>query len=367
LRHRIAPFVIVVQCVLLAGHWFLYETWTAFFGLPASPAKLRALLAILSVSFVSASWLAFRYSNFVVRLLYTLAAVWLGFASFFFFASWGCWISYYALRLFGFHPAPRTIAICLYGAAVLAGLYGMVNAAVTRVSRVSVKLPNLPESWRGRVAALVSDTHLGHVRNQGFVKRIIGMLTRLRPDVVFIGGDLYDGTAADLEALAQPWADLETPLGTYFVAGNHDGFTGHARHVEAVRSSGIRVLNNEKITVDGLQIVGVHYRDAVNAQQYRSILQQAELDRDCASILLLHAPSGLPIAEEEGISLQLSGHTHGGQIFPFTWIVSRVWGEFTHGLERLGNLLVYTSTGAGTWGPPMRVGTRPEIALIHFE
>lgn len=367
MRHRIAPFVIVVQCVLFAGHWFLYETWTAFFGLPASPAKLRALLAILSVSFVSASWLAFRYSNFVVRLLYTLAAVWLGFASFFFFASWGCWISYYALRLFGFHPAPRTIAICLYGAAVLAGLYGMVNAAVTRVSRVSVKLPNLPESWRGRVAALVSDTHLGHVRNQGFVKRIIGMLTRLRPDVVFIGGDLYDGTAADLEALAQPWADLETPLGTYFVAGNHDGFTGHARHVEAVRSSGIRVLNNEKITVDGLQIVGVHYRDAVNAQQYRSILQQAELDRDCASILLLHAPSGLPIAEEEGISLQLSGHTHGGQIFPFTWIVSRVWGEFTHGLERLGNLLVYTSTGAGTWGPPMRVGTRPEIALIHFE
>ena len=366
-RSRIINFVIVIQCILLAGHWFVYETLTSFFGLPASPAKLRVLFAILSVSFVSASWLAFRYANFAVRLLYTLAAVWLGFASFFFFASWGCWIVYYAARVFGFHPVPQIIGGALYGAAVLAGLYGMVNAACTRVNRISVKLPNLPESWRGRVAALVSDTHLGHVRNQAFVKRIIGMLTQLRPDVVFIGGDLYDGTAADLEALARPWAKLDAPLGTYFVAGNHDGFAGHARHVEAVRSSGIRVLNNEKVTVDGLQIVGVHYHDAMNVQQYRSILQQAELDRERASILLMHAPSGLPIAEEEGVSLQLSGHTHGGQIFPFTWIVSRVWGQFTHGLERLGNLLVYTSTGAGTWGPPMRVGTKPEIALIRFE
>ena len=105
-------------------------------------------------------------------------------------------------------------------------------------------------------------------------------------------------------------------------------------------------------------IAGIHLR---------SILRRAELDRERASILLTHAPSGLPIAEEEGISLQLSGHTHGGQIFPFTWIVSRVWGQFTYGLKRLGNLLVYTSSGTGTWGPPMRVGTKPEIVLIEFE
>ena len=199
------------------------------------------------------------------------------------------------------------------------------------------------------------------------MRRIIALLSRLQPDVVFIGGDLYDGTAADLDRLAQPWASFSPPWGTYFVAGNHDGFTGHARHVAAVSNSGVRVLNNEKITVDGLQIVGVHYRDTVDAQRYRSILRQADVDRDRASILLSHAPIGLPIAEEEGISLQLSGHTHGGQIFPFTWIVSRVWGQFTYGLKRLGNLLVYTSSGAGTWGPPMRVGARPEIVLIEFE
>ena len=364
MRRRIAFFIIIVQSILFLGHWFLYETWIKFFGLPESPAKLRVLLAVLSVSFVSASWLAFRYSNFAVRALYTVSVVWLGFSSFFFFASWACWIVYFAATLLGFHPAPRVIGSVFFGAAVLAGLYGMINAACTRVKRISVKLPNLPDSWRGRVAALVSDTHLGHVRSYAFIRRVISTLIRLQPDVVFIGGDLFDGTKADLDGLAEPWGELAAPLGTYFVAGNHDGFTGHAKHVEAVTNSGVRVLNNEKVTVDGMQIVGVHYHDSVHL---RSILRRAELDRERASILLTHAPSGLPIAEEEGISLQLSGHTHGGQIFPFTWIVSRVWGQFTYGLKRLGNLLVYTSSGTGTWGPPMRVGTKPEIVLIEFE
>jgi uncharacterized protein len=367
LRRQIAVFVVIIQSVLFLGHWFLYETWIRFFGFPHSPVRLRLLLALLSVSFVSSSFLAFRYSNLAVRMLYTISVVWLGFSSFFFFASWACWIVYFVARLAGFHPQLHLIASIFFGTAVLAGLYGMVNAACTRVKRISVRLPNLPESWRGRVAALVSDTHLGHVRSYAFIRRVISKLIRLQPDVVFIGGDLFDGTKADLDGLAQPWAELAAPLGTFFVAGNHDGFAGHARHVEAVKNSGVRVLNNEKVTVDGLQLVGVHYRDSVHPQRYRAILRSVDLDRDRASILLTHAPSGLPIAEEEGISLQLSGHTHGGQLFPFTWIVSRVWGQFTYGLKRLGNLLVYTSSGTGTWGPPMRLGTRPEIVLIHFE
>jgi len=130
---------------------------------------------------------------------------------------------------------------------------------------------------------------------------------------------------------------------------------------------GVRVLNNEKVTVDGLQIVGVHYSDSTNDDHFRSVLRHADVDRDRASILLTHAPDRLKIAEEEGFSLQLSGHTHGGQFFPFTWITSRMYGKFVYGLQRLGNLIVYVSYGAGTWGPPLRLGTTPEIVLIQFE
>ena len=99
----------------------------------------------------------------------------------------------------------------------------------------------------------------------------------------------------------------------------------------------------------------------------KAAIDGLRLDRGRASILLNHAPTRLPIVEQAGFSLQLSGHTHGGQLFPFTWLTSRIYGHFTYGLQRFGALQVYTSTGCGSWGPPMRIGTRPEIVLMEFE
>jgi len=351
------------------AHWFLYETWEFFWGVPVASksSPLPIVLAVLSVSFVLASLLAWRSSHVVVRVLYTVSAVWLGTLSFCFLAACLCWSSYGIARLLGLHPDRRELVIVFFAIALLASLYGIVNAAWTRVRRVSVTLPNLPASWRGRVAALVTDTHLGHVRGFRFMRRIVTTLTRLRPDIVFIAGDMYDGTVARVRELAQPWARLAAPMGAFFVLGNHEQFSDSAKYLDAVEHSGVRVLNNEKVTVDGLQIVGVHYSDSTNDDHFRSVLRHVDVDRDRASILLTHAPDRLKIAEEEGFSLQLSGHTHGGQFFPFTWITSRMYGKFVYGLQRLGNLIVYVSYGAGTWGPPLRLGTTPEIVLIQFE
>jgi hypothetical protein len=254
-----------------------------------------------------------------------------------------------------------------FGLGLFAGVAAIVNAAWTRVVRVTVKLPNLPAAWRGRTAALVSDLHLGHVRNAGFLRRIVRKLSQLHPDVLFIPGDLYDGTAVDLARLAKPWAEFSAPLGAYFVTGNHEQFSSPSKYLDAVRQSGIRVLENEKIILDGLQIVGVHYHDSTNVERFRSILRQVDLDRNVASILLVHNPNRLPVAAEAAISLQLSGHTHRGQYFPFTAVVSRIYGKYAYGLNRFGDLAVYTSCGAGTWGPPMRLGSNPEIVLIQFE
>ena len=369
MRSRIVVFIAVIQGILFLAHWFLYETWEFFWGVPVASksSPLPIVLAVLSVSFVLASLLAWRSSHVVVRVLYTVSAVWLGTLSFCFLAACLCWASYGIARLLGLHPDRRELVIVFFAIALLASLYGIVNAAWTRVRRVSVTLPNLPASWRGRVAALVTDTHLGHVRGFRFMRRIVTTLTRLRPDIVFIAGDMYDGTVARVRELAQPWARLAAPMGAFFVLGNHEQFSDSAKYLDAVEHSGVRVLNNEKVTVDGLQIVGVHYSDSTNDDHFRSVLRHVDVDRDRASILLTHAPDRLKIAEEEGFSLQLSGHTHGGQFFPFTWITSRMYGKFVYGLQRLGNLIVYVSYGAGTWGPPLRLGTTPEIVLIQFE
>jgi uncharacterized protein len=368
-RSRIVVFIVIIQSLLFLAHLVVYRALVAFWLPPnfESVTALRVTFCALSISFVTASVVGFRYSNVFVRVFYTLAATWLGTLSFCFYAACSCWIVYAAANLAGVHLERRPLAEILFGLAILASIYGIANAARTRVTRIAVQLPSLPESWRGRVAALVSDTHLGHVRNRGFAERIVAKLASLRPDVVCIAGDLYDGTAVDVDRVAQPFSKLSVPFGAYFVAGNHEEFTDHTKYLNAVARAGVRVLNNEKLNVDGLQIVGVHYRDSNDPAHYRSILERADIDRNRASILVVHTPHNLSIAEEQGISLQLSGHTHGGQFAPYTWIASRIYGRFAYGLQRLGKLLVYTSCGAGTWGPPLRVGTNPEIVLIRFE
>lgn len=368
-RARIPIAVSIIQVFLFLVHLAIYETWTFFWAAPdASRAvALPITLAILSVSFVAASLLAHQYFNLPVRAVYTVASVWLGLVNFFFLAACASWIVYGVPLLFGVRLEKRAVPAVCFGLGLLAGIYAIVNASWTRVVRLSIKLPNLPEAWRGRTAALVSDLHLGHVRNTGFLRRVVRKLSQLHPDVLFIPGDLYDGTAADLARLSKPWAEFSAPLGAYFITGNHEQFSSPSKYLDAVRQSGIRVLENEKIILDGLQIVGVHYRDSTNAERFRAILRQVALDRNVASILLAHNPNHLPVSAEAGVSLQLSGHTHRGQFFPFTKIVSRIYGKYAYGLNRFGDMAVYTSCGVGTWGPPMRLGSSPEIVMIHFE
>ncbi len=369
MRSRIIGFIVTVQSVLFLGHWFVYQTWTSFDRASDPPgiSWLAIAIALLSITFVTASLLAWRYPQWPVRAYYTLAAVWLGLFSYFLIAAGGSWIVYGFGRTLGLHWQPRYIAFLLFGLALAAGVFGLLNAVRVRVRRVPVKLANLPPSWRGRVAALVTDMHLGHVRGARFARRLVALLSRLRPDLVLIGGDLYDGTSADVHRLAAPLRQLSAPLGAFFVTGNHEEFRHGAKYLEAVEGAGIRVLRNEKVVIDGLQLVGVNHRDSVFPERLRAILRGVEISPSSPSVLLTHAPNQLGIAAEEGIALQLSGHTHGGQYFPFTLVASRIYGAFVHGLHQLGNLLVYTSYGAGTWGPPLRVGTSPEIILLRFE
>jgi hypothetical protein len=196
---------------------------------------------------------------------------------------------------------------------------------------------------------------------------MVAIASRLRPDIVFLPGDIFDGTKADPDRLAAPFKELCPPFGIYYATGNHDEFGDTAQYFEALTRAGVRVLSNESVTVDGLFIVGVNYGDSTHLIRLRATLEALHLDPARASILLNHVPTRLPIVEEAGISLQISGHTHGGQMIPFTWITRRVFGNFTYGLQRFGRLQVYTSSGAGTWGPPMRVGTHPEMVLLQFE
>ena len=232
------------------------------------PLRSKLVLSLLSVSFVTASLLAFRYTNAAVRAFYRIAAVWLGFLTFLFLATVFSWISFGIARLAGLDVSFHRIVEWLFGAAVLAGLYGVFNASWTRITRTTIQLANLPPVWRGRRAALISDLHLGHVRNGSFLAADGGEDFEEEPDAIFIAGDLYDGTTIDVRRAAEPLNALVAPHGVYFVAGNHEQFGDESKYLHAIEAAGVRVLIDEKVEVDGLQIVGVPYRNAAQRRAF---------------------------------------------------------------------------------------------------
>jgi len=369
IRAGLIGFIVVVQAVLFLTHLLLYETWAS--SLPATgstgPLWLKLLLGALSVSFLIASLLAWRYTGKLVRAIYKVAAVWLGLLSFLFIAAIFSWLVFGLAWATGWKLSFHVVVQALFAVAVATGIYGIFNANWTRITRTTVRLANLPEAWRGRKAALISDLHLGHVRNGSFLRRIVADVLKERPDAIFIAGDLYDGTAIDAKRAAEPLRQLTAPHGVYFVAGNHEQFGDDREYLQAVEAAGVRVLRNEKVEAAGLQIIGVPYRHAARNAQFASVLKGIGVDRERPSILLTHAPDHPQVAEAAGVSLQLSGHTHVGQFIPWSWMARRIYRQFVYGLSRIGKMQVFTSSGVGTWGPPLRLGSNPEIVVLQFE
>jgi predicted MPP superfamily phosphohydrolase len=354
----------VFVSVLLLAIGFVVWTWAFFLGY--SSAGWPAAVSILALGYIPVAILGFRLQNPLLRAAALPTSVSVGLLNFGFAASVLCWIIYGAARALRIPIAAHSIGFGAFGLGLAASLYGLVNAARIRTTRYVAALRNLPDEWKGRTGVLVSDIHLGNVRGPAYSRRVAARVKALNPDIVFICGDMFDGALVDLAACAAPWSAIGAPMGSFFVTGNHDEFSDSAEIIEILRKVGIRVLDNEKITVQGLQVVGVHDGVAQDDREFRGILARSHIERDRPSVLLNHRPSPLTVPNEFGISLQLSGHTHNGQFWPWSLLVGRIFGPFAYGLNRFGELQVITSCGVGTWGPPMRVGTRSEIVSITF-
>ncbi len=356
--------IAVVVTVLLIAICFVVCTWASFLG--GASAGWPAGVAIAALGYIPVAILGFRLKNPLLRVMAIPTAVSVGLLSFAFVASVVCWVLKGIVRVVGIPIQNPLIGYSAFGLALAAAVYGLANAAIIRTTRYRVTLRNLPDGWKGKTGVMVSDIHLGNIRSVEFSQRVAERVKALGPDVLFICGDMFDGARVDLEACAAPWSAINAPMGSFFVTGNHDEFADSPKILEALRGAGIRVLDNEAVTVGGLQIVGVHDGLAREDREFRHVLAQAQLDRDRPSLLLNHQPSHLSIPDEYGVSLQLSGHTHKGQFWPWSLLVVAVFGPFAYGLNRHGGLQVITSSGVGTWGPPMRVATRSEIVVLEF-
>lgn len=214
--------------------------------------------------------------------------------------------------------------------------------------------------------AVVSDIHLGPLTGTRHVGRIVDLINSVTADVVCVVGDLVDGSVAELGRFAAPLAGIESRAGAYFVTGNHEYYSGFEPWVEEVARLGVRPLRNERVEIGGLDLAGVN---DLNGASYgdRPDFAKALGDRDRARpvVLMAHQPAAARIAAPFGVDLQVSGHTHGGQMAPFNLVVA-VEQPVVSGLGRVDGVPVYVTNGAGFWGPPVRVGAPPQVTVIEL-
>jgi predicted MPP superfamily phosphohydrolase len=253
-------------------------------------------------------------------------------------------------------------------------LVGFVNARrVARVVRIEVPIPGLPPALDGYSIAQISDIHVGPTIKRPYLNAIVTKVNALKPDAIAVTGDLVDGSVQRLAMHTEPLARLSAPDGAFFVTGNHEYYSGADQWIAEVRRLGLRVLMNEHVIRRrggaALMIAGVtdytaqHFNPAHKSDPH---LAAAGAPRDVAvKILLAHQPRSAPAAADAGFDLQLSGHTHGGQFFPWNLFVP-LQQPFVAGLNRVRSLWVYTSRGTGYWGPPKRFGAPSEITLVRL-
>lgn len=259
------------------------------------------------------------------------------------------------------------------GAVVLSGTvasYGAWRAyAPPALTEVTVKLPNLPQALDGVSIVQLTDIHVGNMIERRFLEDLVSRANALKPDLVAITGDLVDGSVRRLGPAVSALHGLQSRFGTWFVTGNHEYYSGEVQWTTFLESLGIGVLRNRHVRIgdDGgsFDLIGVDdWRGGRNGGQIYDLDQaMAGRNPDRASVLLAHQPANFDVAAQKGVGLQLSGHTHGGQLFPFTVGISMAW-EHSAGLYRDADAHIYVSRGCGFWGPPMRVGSPPELVKI---
>lgn len=279
-----------------------------------------------------------------------------------------------ALRLAG-ALAPglvRGSAVAVPLVALGVSMLGFVNARrLARVKRVDVPIANLPAPLHGYAIAQVSDIHVGPTIKRSYLNAIVNRVNRLEADAIAITGDLVDGSVHRLSLHTEPLARLAAPDGVFFVTGNHEYYSGAEEWIAEVRRLGVTVLLNQHVIrrrasatvmIAGVADYGAHHFHPAHKSDPQAAAGRAAAD---VKVLLAHQPRSAPEAAAAGFHLQLSGHTHGGQFFPWNLFVP-LQQPFVAGLHRVRDMWVYISRGTGYWGPPKRFGAPSEITLVRL-
>lgn len=370
-RSFIVILSLLVLLLVYIGMRLLPDLQLGLAGNLAGVLLLGALGVLVPVGLTSASLRRARWSHLVA---------WLGLLSMGFFSSLLVTTLLRDLVLLVLLAAGAASPAVIHGSALGAPLVAVAVTAIgffnarrlARVVKVNVPIRGLPPELHGYAIAQISDIHVGPTIKRPFLNAIVNRVNKLGADAIAITGDLVDGSVQRLALHTEPLARLRADDGVFFVTGNHEYYSGAEEWIAEVRRLGVTVLMNQHVVrrrgAASLMIAGVadytahHFYPAHKSDPQRAAAGAPQVD---VRVLLAHQPRSAPEAAAAGYDLQLSGHTHGGQFFPWNLFVP-LQQPFVAGLNRVRDMWVYTSRGTGYWGPPKRFGAPSEITLVRL-
>ena len=375
-------FLVVIVLILGSMHYYLWARLVRDPQLPPLAARTLTLVVVaLAIVLPLSLVIVRRLRGHVAPAFVWMAFLWMGIgfllAAFLGFVDLGRFALWAARRLGGndavADPARRILLARALAVGVSGAVLGLAGSGVKsalgrlRVKEVPVRLAGLPAQLDGFRLVQITDLHIGALLHRGWVEGVVERVLETRPDAVAITGDLVDGSVEELRNHVAPLAALASaPRGAFFVTGNHEYYSGVDQWLRHLPTLGIRPLRNERLELaPGLDLAGIHDASGTGTRGFAPDLDRALAGRQQGRplVLLAHQPRQFAEAAKKGVSLTLSGHTHGGQIWPFSWIVAIVQ-PYLAGLHRSGDAQIYVSRGTGFWGPPMRVFAPPEITLL---
>lgn len=362
-------FLAIVQLILFVLHYAVYKSVIVFGGISSVTALqvIRASFFVVSLSFLAMTIVTrFAYNSFTI-FGYRLSAIVLGTLYFFLWGSLLAWLVYGISKATGINTPMPLVFWSLIGVCLLISVYGLFNSYRTQIVNLEIPIRDLPSDWQGKKIVFIADTHYGQVRTVKSSRKIAKLIAEQKPEAVLIAGDFYDGPKTDFYENAKPFAEIPSALGTFFVTGNHEEYANQEAYKDGIQRAGVKNIDDQILDLNGLQLVGLGYENTMTREATKNLLIQMKVDWSKPTIVLKHVPKDVDLPAHFGARLQLYGHSHNGQVYPYNLLAKIAYKGFHYGLKPAGEGLVYTTSGVGTWGPPQRVGTKSEIVVIHFK
>ncbi len=361
---RFSLFLLAALPMMGIAIYAIYTAFTYQNAIGSYYLSLLIFLILTPIIFIISSIISFKFYNRLNSFFYTLSSIGLPILIYFFISSVILTVLNWILPEYSnLYPLAVYTLITLCFILVI---YGIINSYIFKLRKITIPASKLA-SLKDKKIILLADSHIGLIHKKNFLKRAINFVNKQNPDIVIFAGDLIDGAKIPFSQFLEPVSLLKAKDGVYYSPGNHEAYSKDTKTLYKVVEDYMQILHDKKTSLGEIDILGLSYDAFEGKDAIINRLYKAEYKIERPTIVINHSPKNNEALLEAGVDLVVSGHTHGGQLWPFTIIAKKLFKGYARGVVKYKDSYSITTVGIGTWGPPLRIATRPEIVEITFQ